>query len=680
MRRSWLTACLVLLLACDSDSGNGGPRPDPEEIPGTQVRFDLSGDAGFFDAPFPIGLRDNHDGTIDMRGFPNPARKPLVRDLLVAMESGHASGFGTNSAVYLPFDGPLDAAGLPADAAASVAADSSVFLVNVHPGSPELDRRTPVWVAFKAEAETYSPANLLSVLPRPGATLRPGTLYAAVVLDSVRDADGEPLGSPLAFETFKARRYPESVPLGLLGQDFDRLWEHLDRAGIERTRVRGATVFRTGDPLAQLRALRDHARSRGVPAASGLKQIGDYEKYCVVEGNLTVPIFQDGERRYYDGGGEIRFDESGAPVVQWEEQIRFSVTIPKQGMPAAGFSLLVYAPGQGGSYLQAVERGTFAEQDAGVPDRGPAYFLADVGIAVINIEAPLTGPRNPNGQTDGLDFFNIGNPVAFRDNFRQSAVDYVSLLSMAEGLEIDAALCPGADGGGGSFVFDDDQRFLYGHSTGASVGSLVLGLETRLRAGLLSGTGGSWLYNLTIKSEPLDFGFLVETLLGYEAGDDVDLHDPALNLAQTFWECIEPMNWARIWAREPLDGAAPRDVLVIEGVIDGYFLPEMNNALALAAPLQPVRPIVDDSMLDALELAGLGALDAPASGNLVVGSTRVSQLLLQFEQPEGISGHYVPFESPQAKYQYRCFFDSLLGEGGAAAVFAANSDPLAACP
>jgi len=116
-------------------------------------------------------------------------------------------------------------------------------------------------------------------------------------------------------------------------------------------------------------------------------------------------------------------------------------------------------------------------------------------------------------------------------------------------------------------------------------------------------------------------------------------------------------------------------VLVIEGVVDGYFLPEMVNALALSAPLQPVTPIVDPSLTDALSLLPLAALDAPASDNLA----GVSSLLLQYPQPEGISGHYVPFELAAAKYQYRCFFHSWLATG-VATVFPAQADALAECP
>lgn len=65
--------------------------------------------------------------------------------------------------------------------------------------------------------------------------------------------------------------------------------------------------------------------------------------------------------------------------------------------------------------------------------------------------------------------------------------------------------------------------------------------------------------------------------------------------------------------------------------------------------------------------------------NLTTADGAVSMLLVQYPAPPDVSGHYVPFELPEPKYQYRCFFDSYV-QSGTAVVFGANSDPLAPCP
>lgn len=353
-----------------------------------------------------------------------------------------------------------------------------------------------------------------------------------------------------------------------------------------------------------------------------------------------------------------------------EEPVRFALTIPRRRAPSGGFPVLLYSAGQGGLYTQVADRGPMAGAPMGL---GPALQLADVGVAALSIEAPLVGPRHPAGSFEGLDFFNVSNPVAFRDNVRQAAVDFTSLLRMTEGLSVPAELCP--DAGPDPVRLDASKRFFWGHSTGATVGSVVLGSEPSLRAGMLSGVGGSWLYNLVLKNEPVEFASLVRLLLGFQGDDRVDLFDAPLHLAQTFWEPIEPMNWARRWTVAPRPGHAPRDVLVVEGVIDGYFPPPAVNALAIAAGADALSPLVDDSMLAALRLSGRSALPSPITAN--VGGATLA--VVQHRQPMGISGHYVPFELAGARHQYRCFFDAAV-RGGRGVVAAPGAEALGACP
>ena len=113
----------------------------------------------------------------------HPTFFTALRDFVNALGKSPV-GFATNGAIFFPFDGPIDPTTLP-DPAASLAAESSVFLVDVDPASPQFDERIPVDLQFKEAAETHSPANLLVMLPRPGASLRPSTQYAAVILDGL---------------------------------------------------------------------------------------------------------------------------------------------------------------------------------------------------------------------------------------------------------------------------------------------------------------------------------------------------------------------------------------------------------------------------------------------------------------------------------------------------------------
>jgi len=656
---------LVTVLAC------GGDDAAPAS---TEARFDVAPEAGFWDAPFPSAHRMRDDGSLIVSDFPAPPGNGPVALLLSELESTPI-GFGTNAAVFFPFDGPLDPTTVPV--ADTVVEDGSIVLVDIDADSPELDRSIPIWVAFRDTAQTSSPENLLVLLPRPGISLRPNTLYAAYVTDDVRGAGGEPLGTPETLVGLLDGDGAVSSPALTTG--FTAVGAHLDRAAVARDSIRAATVFRTGDPFAEMVRLRDYVSSRPAPAATDLSLLVEHDTYCVIEGDVTVPLFQDGERPFTDAGGGIRFEADGTPILEGEETIRFSLTIPKAAMPADGWPLLFYSAGQGGAYTQVVDRGTFEEQMTDVPGRGPSLYLADVGIATISIEAPLVGPRHPLGDTSGLEFFSPTNAISFRDNARQAAVDFASLTMMAEGLTVPASLCPGADAAGGPHRYDQESFFFHGHSTGATNGAMVLGLEPGIRAGVLSGFGGSWLYNLTIKTAPLVIAEVVKLFLGFIAGDEPDIYDPLLNLLQTFWEPSEPMNWARRWALEPLPGNRPKHIFVLEGVVDGYFRPPSANAAALAGHLAPVEPTVEPTLEEDLALIGLAALAAPAGGNLETTEGPVTAIVAQHLPPDGVDGHFIPFENDPPKYQYRCFFASALG-GATPTVPAPNGDPFAACP
>lgn len=632
------------------------------------ARFDPTPGAGFFAMPFPNPLRVRDDATLVVADFPNPRRNVILARLLNALET-LPTGFAANAAVFVPFDVALDPAGIPMTTT-QARADETFQLVDVDPTSPRRGQRVPLRVSFKAEQETFTPADTLVLWPEPGAVLRHGNLYAAVVLDSARSADGRPLATPPALRSL----LDGGVGDPRLMTGFAALREQLGRDGIATGRVRAATVFRTGDPFGEMDRLRDAVASRPPPAASELRPLRVHDTFCVIEGRVTLPLFQDGARPYSTEGGAIRFDASGAPVQTGEESVRFALTVPRRRTPRDGFPVLLYAAGQGGLYTQFVDRGPMSETAMGI---GPALQLADVGIAGLSIEAPLVGPRHPTGSFDGLDFFNVSNPIAFRDNVRQAAVDFTSLLRLTETLSVPAALCP--DAGPDPIHLNPTRRLFWGHSTGATIGAVVLGAEPALHAGMLSGVGGSWLHNLVLKSEPVAFASLVRLLLGYQGDDRVDLFDAPLHLAQTFWEPIEPMNWAQRWTTTPRAGQNPRDVLLIEGVIDGYFPPPAVNALTLAAGADALDPLVDDSMLGALRLAGRAARTSPITANVTVGSGAATLAVVQHRQPMGISGHYVPFELPGPKYQYRCFFDAVV-RTGRGVVLAPAADALAACP
>jgi hypothetical protein len=654
-------------------TGNDDPQSADVPEPVAEAKFDIAG--GFYDAPFPIQTRLREDGSVRFDDFPNPSSNAVMAQYTTVLDS-ITTGFSRNGIIYFVFDGAIDIDYWMKENAAEI--NDGFLFINIDPVSVNRGTIFPVSIDYKIGPGKYTPGNLLTMVPFPGYVAEPNTLYAALVLHSVilDDKGHRLLATPDAIIELFAGVAPTGGEVLLEG--FAALAETLDGMQIATDEVAAATVFRTGDPDAGMIALREHAASLSLPdySLTVSEPIRDYPSYCVLEGTMKMPIYQKGERPYNNiGEGQIVF-ENGVPQVQWTEDVRFSLSVPKKEMPAAGFPLLFFGNGSGGTYLQVVDRGTFAEQrDNTMQGRGPALYLADAGIAALDIEAPLTGPRHPTGLYDSIDLFNVFNLVAFRDNIRQAAVEFTILPRVAADLQIAIAdYCSGVTAPGGVLSFDADNFFFWGHSTGSSIGTVALGVESAYRAGILSGAGGSWIYNLTLKQEPFAIAEVMAAALGIAATERVDEFHPISLIFQMSLEAVEAMNFARLWVDNPLPGHDAKNILLIEGLVDGYFLPRMANALAMAGRLDLAGPVEDDTMLDEIRWVGADGVALPAGPNR--GS--VSAHAVQFVADD-FDGHYVAFELPQVKYTYKCWLTSILADG-AGTVPVAVADGLASCP
>ncbi|MEW5740124.1 MAG: hypothetical protein AB1938_14430 [Myxococcota bacterium] len=643
MSRLW--PALLLLSAC-------GPGVEPL----SDVTPLLDFDGRFFDAPFPSAGRLRADGTVEVKDFPTKD-SAVARRYVDALDT-LGEGFGRSSAVWFPLSGPIDASSLPQTPAASQSWDSAVLLVNVDEASPAYGAFIPLEVRFKAAAETFSPAHLLVALPRQGHVLEPGTWYAAVLTRALKDTAGLSLRRAAFLDDTTS-----TGPRGdALRAELPRLDALLAARGRSRDEVVAATIFRTGSHLARLKAIAQAARTRPAPLVGALTVLDTFPTFTVLAGQVEVPLYQRGPKPYLAGeGGEMVFDAEGAPQVQDTEVIRFALTVPRAVMPAGGFPLLFHVPGSGGDWLEMV----------GGNGDGLARVLAGRGIATLCVEANLSGPRHPSGDPSGFHFYNIFNPVAVRDNHRQQAAEYEVLVTLAKGLDVPGALVPEAQAVAVSF--DPARFFVHGHSTGSVVAATILASNDGFTAGALSGAGGSWLYNLVLKQTPSS-AELVKSVLGYAASDEVDVFDPVLSLAATLWDPIEPMNQAPLWARESTTRASPASVLLIEGVVDTYYLPRMVSALAVAARMDVAAPTVEPDLPQSLAVVGGEVKPPPLSNN----RAGVTLAVVQHEAPPGTDGHFVVFRQAAAQYQYGCFFASAVT--GVPVVPPKVADALAPCP
>ena len=203
--------------------------------------------------------------------------------------------------------------------------------------------------------------------------------------------------------------------------------------------------------------------------------------------------------------------------------------------------------------------------------------FAKVGYAGVSVDGPHGGLRNVSGKDEQFLVFNFQNPIALRDNVRQSALELALLPDVLAELSLPVDDCPGTDAGTPARL-DLEHMALMGHSMGASIIPLTASFEPRYRALLLSGAGGSFLANMMWKQKPLDVRPLAELILGLTiSGYTLSEHDPMLSMLQWAGEPADDPVYGRLLTREPLGGSA-RHVLMMQGIVDHYIMPPIANA------------------------------------------------------------------------------------------------------
>jgi hypothetical protein len=424
----------------------------------------------------------------------------------------------------------------------------------------------------------------------------------------------------------------------------------IGEAGVAAADVAGLAVFTTDAPTDALAAVRADilARPLAAPRAPFAKT-DTFDGYCVYASTIDVPDYQSGAPPFKTSGGDWALDASGKPIFQRTETANVVVTVPRAPMPAAGYPLVVFVRTGGGGDRPLVDRGTQGTTGGPplVPGTGPARYFAEVGFAGASIDGPLGGLRNTTHEDEQFLVFNVFNGPALRDNVRESAVEIAWFAHVLEGLSLDASACPGASS---PAKFDMSRLVLMGHSMGATISPLVLAIEPRFRAAVLSGAGASWIANLLYKLEPLALAPAIELLLEYTGqGRKIAPGDPVLTLFQWAIEPADPLVYARRIVREPAAGESPRDILMEQGIVDHYIMPPIANAMSLSLGLDLAGAPLDDGALAAvIGYAGRRAVPLPAPSSIVV------------QHPaDGIEdGHEVVFQTEPPKHEYKCFLAS----------------------
>jgi len=661
----------ILLVACggdpdpmpEADAGEAPADAGPPPVP--RALFDLSGAVDeqetFFHFPFPSDLRLDADGRPDLTGYPNP-RIGVIDNMLTVADQRPA--WPTTPVGYFRFEAPLMPRSL--DDTIEASAESPVLLVDVDPDSPDRGALYPT-IAITLDEDRYTGRNLLAVASFPGIVLHPERTYAFVLRTSLGAEDGSPLEVPAAVAQLAAGETPD----GAWGADaaalYAPMFETLDTIGVPREDVASATVFTTGDVVAETRTMTEGLRERHDVTIDSIaldpSDGADHERYCELVATVDQPQFQRGTPPF-DTEGTFEYGADGLPIEQRTEATRVVIAIPKGEMPAAGYPLMLYFHGSGGIAAQVVDRGP---QPPGTAGTGPAHMIAEHGFASVGAALPLSPDRLPGATS--IEYLNFDNLAAFPFTFRQGVIEQRLLLDALLALEIDPSALDGCDGptlpaGETAFRFDPDSVVGIGQSMGGMYTNMIGAVEERLQALVPTGAGGFWSYFILETTLIDGIRGLLAGLLRTDGEALSHLH-PSLSLLQLAWEAAEPMVHMPRLSRRPLPGLPTRPVYQPVGQGDSFFPIQLYDAVTVAYGHPQAGEVVWPSMQDSLSVVGLdGVLDYPVANNLTNEAGETYTGVVVQSAGDGFSDPHVIFvQVPEIRYQWTCFLRTAVFDG-----------------
>jgi hypothetical protein len=424
-----------------------------------------------------------------------------------------------------------------------------------------------------------------------------------------------------------------------------RAWTHyanfrnyLAANALSSNQIAAATVLTVQDTTGKMIALNNAVEALPAPNLTDLTLCdgstlspcalpGDSERVCgnssgnfwEIQGRISIPNFQQGTLPYEfpADGGNINFDPSGAPQQTGTLNVCFALTVPKGTAPPSGWPLVVHAHGTGGSFKSAI--------NAGIATRLASASMATLTFDGIGHgERRGTSTRNPDGLV-----FNIFNPSAARDNHLQGAVDVIQTLRSGN-LSFGVSGIPVA--------FDAAKVYFFGHSQGSNVGIPANAVSSRAQAVILSGAGSYLTGSILARTSPANAEAVLESVLG----EPITESHPVMTLWQTWFDAIDPVNYAPLMLARPPTGVASKNIYLAWGQNDTYTPNSAMNISAQAMHLGQAAPVLE-------AISGLPQIARPVSDNQT-GGDGISRTAVcaQYAPASGEDGLFVSMDNAAA--------------------------------
>jgi hypothetical protein len=480
---------------------------------GVSVKFDLSDPAA---SPFPSNrftVLDWTQNTYRRVNLPKPNCAVRPSDCADIDVINTLDGFSTQPRITVPFTGDIDLATVNSD---------TIFLINLG------DTQTYEGIGQKVGINqvVWNPASKTLAF-ESDALLNEHSRYVLVVTDGVHDTRGKKI---------KSEGFDDDSGKGRDRDEDEYRRELRDAARVRhesKHNIVAATMFSTQSISADLyKIMRTIKRSNPAPANFVVGNNGTVRAVFPVSGVTgiqfnrqvgTAPTFASGflptpALQVVPGAvGQIAYGKyaspdyqtagkyipatgtlSGHPQPQGSNDLTFQLFVPAGAKPAGGWPVAIFGHGFTDSMYGApwtvasvfASRGiaTLAINVVG-HGGGPLGTLSVLrpNAAPVTINAGGRGfDQDGNGTIDSTEGVNAVAPrtiISSRDGLRQTVIDIMQLVRQVEvGMDID---------GDGTADLNAQRIYYAGQSFGGIYGTILLGVEPNLKAGVPNVGGGS---------------------------------------------------------------------------------------------------------------------------------------------------------------------------------------------
>jgi hypothetical protein len=557
--------------------------------------------------------------------LPNCASRPSdCADLALLNQ---LDGFNLQPRISIPFDGAIDV---------STANSNTIFLVRIGGRGLQVNDSEAASAQIIGINQIVWDPSSLTLFAESNDHLDEDANYLLVVTTGVHDALGNPIAANSAFTQFVPQNGGGN---GQLGDDVLKRYQQalrhalnagtLEHIGLDRSAIAAASMFTTESATATLRSIREQIK-RAAPPAVDFK-LGSNGENTVFPLNtvtgltwnvqaLTVgPLIPTnlnavlGALQVFPGSiGTLAFGKFSGQ--HWQNANVFIPQVPtRQSVPAQGtediyFNLFIPSgPRPTNGWPVAIFGHGFTDSKQGAPF-AVASTLAHNGIAsiAINVVGHGFGPNSTltvkqgatsttfleggrgfdqdgNGQITSAEgsstfFASAQGTIGSRDALQQTVANLMELVRAIQG---------GIDVNGDGLQSLDPNRIYYaGQSFGGIYGTIFLGVEPDVRAGVPNVPGGPIIDIVRLSPSfqlllTQSLAVRVPALLNSPISPFYNDNSPLRNLPPVInnvpgavaiqtvedtsrWlgQAGDPVAWAPFIRKSPLDGDVPKRVIV----------------------------------------------------------------------------------------------------------------------